>query len=59
MLAYPAARANSAAALSAALFLRILFILETLGAVLFVHTPEKYRVKEYIKMHDFTRMLIC
>ena len=39
MLAYPAALANSAAALSAALFLKILLMLDTLGAVLFVHTP--------------------
>lgn len=36
---YPAARANSAAARSAARFLNILLIEETLGAVALVHTP--------------------
>ena len=46
MPAYPAL-ANSAAALSAARFRKILLILDTLGAVVFVQTPVKG-----IKMFD-------
>lgn len=38
---YPAARANSVAARSAARFLKIRLIDETEGAVAFVHTPDE------------------
>lgn len=50
---YPAARANSAAARSAARFLRIRFMDDTDGAVAFVHTPERQEKEKLFSNHFF------
>ena len=49
---YPAARANSAAALSAARFRRIRLMELTLGAVLLVQTPAKNKKRNFSGVND-------